>query len=51
MCSYPDEAEVDHDAEITTEKVEEIEANHDEDGDEELFTASVSSTKKDEMIE
>lgn len=45
--SYPDEAEVDHDAEITTEKLEEVEANQDDD---EMYTNTISlpSGKKDE---
>ena len=49
-CSYPEEAEVDHDAEITADVVEEeVEANHEED---DKFTFAVhDNNKKEDIIE
>ena len=51
LFSYPDEAEVDHAAEITTEKAEEIAANQDD--EEEMYSnlPANSSKKKEEVTE
>lgn len=42
LISYPEEAEVDYDAEVTTETIEEVEANQDDD---DLFVNSLKTIK------